>query len=95
MKTIIKYRLHPSIIAIKENLVSSFSFSFSQVERDEIMKERNNLKTNIETQSTGIPTKLIKENFDIFGDFIFQNFNNSVSNSIFRSPMKNEIITPV
>ena len=38
MKAIVKYRLHPSIIAIKEKCVSSFPFSFSQVERDEIYK---------------------------------------------------------
>ena len=38
MKTIVKYRLHPGIIAIKEKCVSSFSFSFPQVERDELIK---------------------------------------------------------
>ena len=53
MKAIVKYRLHPSIIAIKEKCVSSFSFNFSQVERDEIIKEINNLKIN-KTQSTDI-----------------------------------------
>ena len=39
MKAIIKYRCHSSIIAIKEKCNSNFSFSFSQVEHDEIMKE--------------------------------------------------------
>ena len=71
------------------------SFSFSQVERHEIMKEINNLKTNKATQSTDIPTKLIKENSDIFGDFIFGNYNNCVSSSIFPNFLKNAIITPV
>ena len=70
MKAIIKYRLHPSVIAMKEKCVSSFSFSFSQFERDEIIKEINNLKTNKTTQSLDIPKKLIEENSDIFGDFI-------------------------
>ena len=65
MKAIIKYRLHPSIIAIKEKCISSFSFNLSQVERGEIIKKINNLKINKATQSTDIPTKLIKENFDI------------------------------
>ena len=51
MKAIIKYRLHPSIIAIKGKLVSSFSISFSQAEHDEIIKEINNHKTNKATQS--------------------------------------------
>ena len=42
-----------------------------------------------------IPTKLIKENSDIFGDFIFGNHNNCVSSSIFPNFLKNAIITPV
>ena len=50
MKAIIKYRLHPTIIAMKEKCISSSSFSFSQLERDEIIKEINNLKTNKATQ---------------------------------------------
>ena len=32
MKALIKYRLHTSIITIKEKFVSSFSFRISQVE---------------------------------------------------------------
>ena len=60
-KAIMKYRFHPSIVAIKKNCNSGLSFSFSQVERDKIMKEINDLKTNKATQSTDIPTKLIKE----------------------------------
>ena len=44
MKAIMKYRFHPSIVAIKKNCDSGLSFTFSQVERDEIMKEINNLK---------------------------------------------------
>ena len=95
MKSITLYRLHPSITEIKEKCVSGFSFHFSQVERDEIIKEINNFKTNKATQSTNILTKLIKENSESFGDFVFENFNNSVFYSIFPSPMKNAIITPV
>ena len=46
-----KYRFHPSIVAIKKNSNSGLSFSFSQVERHETMKEINNLKTSKATQS--------------------------------------------
>ena len=52
-----KYRFHPSIVAIKQNCNSGSSFSFSQVERDEIMKEVNNLKTNKARQSTDFINK--------------------------------------
>ena len=94
-KAIIKYRFQPSIVAMKKNFNSGLSFSFSQVERDEIMKEINNYKANKATQSTDIPTKLIKKNFYIFGEFIFGNYYNCVSNSVFPNSMKNAIITPV
>ena len=83
LKKIMKYRFRPSIVTIKKNCNSGLSFSFSRVKRDEIMKEINNLKTNNATQSTDIPTKLINKNSDIFGDFIFGNYNNCVSYSIF------------
>ena len=95
MKAIIKYRFHSSIVAIKKNCNLCLSFSFSQVECHKIMKEINNLKTNKATQSTDMPTKLIKENSDVFRDFIFGNYNNCVSSSIFPNFLKNAIITPV
>ena len=38
-----------------------------------------------------IPTKLIKENSDIFGDFILGNYNNCVSSSILPNFLKNAI----
>ena len=45
--------------------------------------------------SFSLPTKLIKENSDIFGDFIFGNYKNCVVDSIFPNSLKNAIITPV
>ena len=93
IKAIVKYRFHPSIVAMQKNCNSDLSFSFSQVERDEIMKKITKLKINKATQSTDIPTKLVKKNSDIFGDFIFENL--TVSYSVFPNSLKNAIITPV
>ena len=95
LKAIIKYRSHPSIKAIKEKCNTNLYFSFSQIGHDEIMKELNNLDTNKAIQNTDIPTKLIKENSDIFANFIFENLNNCISHSIFPTSMKNAIITPI
>ena len=72
-----------------KNSNSALSFTFSQVECHEIMEEINNLRANKAAQSTDIPTKLIKENSDIFGDFIFGSFNKCISNSIFPNSLKN------
>ena len=94
MKANMKYRFHLSIVAIEKNRNLGLSFSFSQVKHNETKKEINNLKTNKTMQSTNILTKLIKENFDIFGDFIFGNYNHYVSYSIFPNYLKNAIIAP-
>ena len=53
------------------------------------------MKANKATQNTDIPTKLIKENSDIFADFIFENLNDSISQSVFPSALKLANITPV
>ena len=59
------------------------------------MKEIYNLKTNKTTQNTDLPTKLIKENSDIFADFVFENLNGCFAKSSCPSSLKNAIITPV
>ena len=53
------------------------------------------LKANKATQNTDITTKLIKENSDIFADFIFENLNDNISHSVFPSALKLANITPV
>ena len=95
MRAIVKYRAHTSIIAIKENCNSSTRFNFSFVDKEDILKEIKNLKLNKATQNTDIPIKLIKENSDIFADFIFGNLNDSISQSVFPSALKLANITPV
>ena len=95
MKSMMKHRFHPRIVAIKKDCNSGLSFSFSQDERHEIMKQIYNLKTNKATQSIGIATNLIKKNSDIFGNFVFRNYNNCISSFIFPNFFKNAIIAPV
>ena len=90
MREIVKYR-----VAIKENSNSSTPFNFSFVDKEDILREIKNLKANKATQNTDIPTKLIKENSEIFADFIFENLNDSISQSVFPSALKLANITPV
>ena len=73
LKTIVRYQNHPSIVAIKKFCNSKSHFSFKNVQKEEILKELNNMNINKATRNTDIPTKIIKENSDIFGDFIFSN----------------------
>ena len=95
IRAIVKYRGHPSIIAIKENCNSSTPFNFSFLDKEDILKEIKNLKANKATQNTNISTKLIKENSGITADFIFENLNGSISQSVFPSALKLANITPV
>ena len=95
IRGIIKYRAHPSIVAIKENGNSSTPFNFSFVDKEDILKEIKSLKANKATKNTDIPTKLVKENSDIFADFIFKNLNDSIFQSVFPSTLKLANITPV
>ena len=57
MRAIVKYRVHPSIIAIKKNCNASTLFKFSFVDKEDILKEIKILKANKATQNTDIPTK--------------------------------------
>ena len=88
LKAIARYRNHPSIVAIKKFCSSKSHFSFKNVQKEEILKELNNLNINQATQYTDIPTKIIKANFDIFGDFIFSNLNCCINTSLYPSPLK-------
>ena len=74
---------------------SKSHFSFKNVQQKEILKELNNLNINKATQNTDIPTKIIKENSDIFGDFIFSNLNCCINTSSYPSLLKRADITPV
>ena len=80
-----KYRNHPSILTIGEVCKNKSNkqplFSFSEATRDEILKEILSLDTTKACQHTDIPTKILKENADIFSDFLFAYYNASVVKS--------------
>ena len=95
LKTIVRYRNHPNIVAIKKFCNSKSHFSFKNVQKEEILKELNNLNINKATQNTDIPTTIIKENSDIFGGFIFANLNYCINTSSYPSLLKRADITPV
>ena len=95
LKAIDRYRHHPSILAIKKFCNSKSHFLFKNVQKEEILKELNNLKINKATQNTDIPTKIITENSDIFGDFIFSNLNYRINTTLYQSLLKKADVTPV
>ena len=58
----------------------AFPFSSRKVILKEITNEIKSLDNSKATQSNDIPTKIIKENYDIFVTFITENFNNRIEN---------------
>ena len=66
LKAILKYKKHPSIVAIRNKCNRNGIFSFREVNFKEIETEIRLLKLNKASQNSDIPTKIIKENSDIF-----------------------------
>ena len=72
LKAIFKYKNHTSIKAIaKTSKSSSTLFSFSYVDKEEVFKEIVSLDTSKASQDTDVPTKVIRENADLFTNFVF------------------------
>ena len=74
IKLIVKYRKHPSILTIGEacNEIKKkhAAFSISKLAKEEIFREILNLDVSKACQDTDIPSKIIKENADIFASFL-------------------------
>ena len=58
-------------------------FSFRKVTYEEILNEINSLDTSKSTQSEDITFEIIKNNADIFANFILQNFNQCIIDGMF------------
>ena len=69
---------HASVLLIKETRDSSDCFSFKLVTIEDICKEILALDASKSTQSDDMPTKIIKNNSDIFSKFFKVNLNNTI-----------------
>ena len=88
-KAILKYRNHPSIVAIK-NLNKSSGFDFCRVSVQDVVKEIKKLSTRKANKYIDLPVKILKENSGIC-DF----FSDCVDRENFPSILKIANITPV
>ena len=91
LKAIKKYSAHPSILRIKDKMNNNV-FSFRKVTYEEILIEINSLDTSKSTQSEDIPFKIIKDNADIFANFILQNFNKCNIDGKFPNQLKKQTL---
>ena len=95
IRAILKYKNHPSVIAINNKFKGGDVFYFRELEKEEIQKEIRNLNNNRASQYSAIPTQIIKSNSDIFSDFLYVSINSSMKSSSFPSCLKKADITPI
>ena len=95
LKAILKYRNHLKIIAIRSKCKDKGNFNFIEVDQKQIEKEILKLDVNKASQSSDIPIKVLKENRDIFSNFLCNSFNNSIKLSTFPEIIKHADITPL
>ena len=87
-RAIQKYKNHPSIRMIKETFDNGKTFSFDLVSPETTFKGIASLDTNKSTHANDIPTKIVKDNADLFSIFVSNAFNKSVISGIFLSILK-------
>ena len=73
-----KFENHPSILKIKEITQKNSCFSFKPTDLKSIIKEIANLNESKSTPIESIPTKVLKDNYDIIGPKIVIDFNLSI-----------------
>ena len=60
-----------------------------------LLREFKKLSTKKAVQSTGIPLKIIRENADIFGSYLYELVNDCISKGIFPDILKHANIALV
>ena len=70
-------------------------FSFVFETKNKILAEIHNLDNKKACQESDIPVKITKDNKDIFSEFVFHNFNNSIFDVTFTSELTNADVIPV
>ena len=91
-----KYEYHPSKKKIKHFMSGKdLQFSFNFETKNKTLAEIHNLDNKKACQESDIPVKIIKDNIDIFSEFILHNFNNSIFDATFPSELKKADVIPV
>ena len=93
-QTKFKYKYYPSIKAIKKKNLNK-TFTFQTISRSDIKKDILRLDNSKAIQKSDIPTKRVKQNVDIFTEYLFHEFEISLEKSEYPSPFKFADITSV
>jgi len=93
-RAINKYSKHPSIIAIKDKCKTDMLHSFHNVTSLDVFNTANDLDVSKATAARSIPTKILKQNIDLYLEIITTIFNNSIIEGIFPNELKLADVTP-
>ena len=74
---------------------TNIQFSFNNVTMEKLKREIKNLDTKKGCLENDIPTKLIKENADIFENLLINDINNSLQLGVFPSILQDAEVIPV
>ena len=90
-----KFKSHPSIQKIKENINIEAKFHFENISEPMVQKQIASLNKKKPTTFNNIPTRILVENSDIISPFITNIYNNCKYKSEFPPTLKLADITPV
>ena len=95
LKAIMKWRNHPSVLAITAVPENRERFTLSSVTLADVAKEISILDSSNAMQKADLPVKLLKGNKDFFATYIAKYFNDSLKSAKFPNCLKLASITPV
>ena len=93
-RAILKYSFHPSVLKIKDMVNIKERFSFTIVSQDDIATIIKNLDTS-KASYDNIPSKILKQNIDIYLPLLTKMFNDSVLTQSYHQKLKLDDIAPV
>ena len=92
-KAIEKYKNHPSIKIIKSSFGSEQHFSFESVPYVEFESYIKKMDERKSAQKSDVPTKIVKENSEIFSELLWNSFEQVLISGRFRSELQPAEIT--
>ena len=90
-----KFKIHPSILMIKEKVNISDKFSFTRIGTDYIVSGIRRLYHTKVNTFNDIPTKILKENCDTCCQALHDILSNCIENSNFLDELKLAHMTPI
>ena len=94
-KAIMKFQFHPSILLIKIKRNTSNSFSFTEIETDDVHKEIRSLNSKKSGTQYDIPAKILKKCASSTAPALQKLFNEILRTGNFPDKLKLADITPV